>query len=309
MRLAACCCLLLLATQVGCALMLTEAVVSTPRRLSLLRDARLPIPPQAFGFRDRFSVPIPGGREAIEISVAVMDPERVEEPKATILVLHGIRAQGVWMLDIADALADDGYRVVVADLRGHGGSTGATLTFGVGEARDLSHVIDELEARGLLVGKLGVFGHSYGASTAIHLAALDPRVSTVVATAPFAEMREEVPHYVRTMLPGVGHLLSDDFYRRIVDDAGRRGGFDPDDASASVAASQTNAPILLLHGLEDIVVPPVNSQRIYQGAPSGSKLVYLRDLGHFGVWLDIDGRVKKHTLAWFEERLARNVVE
>lgn len=289
--------------QAGCAALLTEAVVSTPRRLNPLRDAALPIPAQAFGFRERFSIPVSTADEPIEISAAVMDPRGPEEPRATILVLHGIRASGLWMVDIAQALADDGYRAVVVDLRGHGGSTGDMLTFGVHEARDLSRVIDELDARGLLAGNLGVFGHSYGATTAIHLAALDPRVQAVVATAPFADMRDEVPHYVRTILPGVGHLLSDDFYNRLVDDAARRGGFDPDNASAAVAAMHVRAPILLLHGLEDIVVPPVNSQRIYQGAPAGSKLIYLRDIGHFGVWLDVDGRVEKHTLDWFERTL------
>jgi pimeloyl-ACP methyl ester carboxylesterase len=289
--------------QSGCALMLTEAVVSTPRRLNPLRDAAFPIPAKALGFRERFYVPIRDPRDQIEIAVAVMDPESIDEPRATVLVLHGIRAQGLWMLDTAEALAAEGYRAVVVDLRGHGGSTGETLSFGVHEARDLSRVIDELAARGLLAGNLGVFGHSYGGSTAIQLAALDPRVKSVVAASAFAEMREEVPHYVRTMLPGVGHLLSDDFYQRVVKDAGKRGGFNPDDASAAVAATQTQAPILLLHGLEDIVVPPQNSQQIYQGAPSGSKLVYLRDLGHFGVWLDVDGRVKKQTLEWFADTL------
>lgn len=289
--------------QSGCAAMLTEAVVSSPRRLNPLRDVALPVPPQVYGFRERFSVPIPDAQGQIEISVAVMDPDEADEPRGTVMVLHGIRASGAWMLDMSEALAAAGYRVVVADLRGHGHSTGDVLSFGVHEANDLSRVVDELQARGLLVGKLGVFGHSYGASTAIHLAAIDPRVSTVVATAPFAEMREEVPHYVRTMLPGVAHLFNDEFYDHVVDEAGRRGGFDPDGASAASAASQVSGPILLLHGLEDRVVPPENSQQIYHRAPAGSKLVYLRDLGHFGVWLDLDGRVKKHTLAWFDEQL------
>ncbi len=296
--------LLLLATQQGCALMLTEAVVSTPRRLNPLRDLAIPIPAQMFGFRERFSVPVRDSGGAVEISVAVMDPDAVEEPRGTILVLHGIRASGAWMTDSAEAFAGAGYRVVVADLRGHGGSTGDTLSFGLHESRDLSVVVDELAARGLLIGKLGVFGHSYGASTAIHLAAIDARVATVVATAPFAEMRDEVPHYVRTMLPGVGHLLSDDFYNRVVDDAGRRGGFDPDDASAAVAASRAHGPILLMHGVDDRVVPPENSQRIYHSAPNGSKLVYLRDVGHFGVWLDVDDRVQKQAILWFDEQLA-----
>lgn len=283
--------------------MLTEAVVSSPRRLNPLRDVDLPIPAAMLGFRERFTVPVGAGDKRVEIAVAVMDPERVDEPRGTVLVLHGIRARGSWMLDFAEALAGGGYRVIVADLRGHGDSTGNTLSFGVFEAQDLSAVIDELEARGLVVGKLGAFGHSYGASAAIQLAAIDKRVTTVVATAPFADMRDEVPHYVRTMLPGVGHVLSDEFYDRVVDEAGKRGGFDPDDASAERVAHQAGGPILLLHGVNDRVVPPENSQRIYQNSPPGSKLVYLRNVGHIGMWLDSDDRVKKQALLWFDEHL------
>lgn len=289
----------------GCAALLTEAVVSTPRRLNPLRDLALPIPAQALGCDEQFVVPVREGPTALEISVAVMEPaRRLQEPRGTVLVLHGIRAQGYWMLDIAEAMADDGYRVILADLRGHGGSTGDTLTFGLHEARDLSRVIDELQARGLLAGKLGVFGHSYGATTSIHLAAIDPRIATVVATAPFADMRDEVPHYVRTMLPGIGHLFTNEFYEDVVAEAGRRGGFEPADAAAEVAITRVACPVLLLHGTDDIVVPPENSQRIYAGAPPGSQLVLLRDTGHLGVWLDSDGRVKKHTLAWLKKQLA-----
>jgi pimeloyl-ACP methyl ester carboxylesterase len=288
----------------GCAALLTEAVVSTPRRLNPLRDLALPIPAKALGCDERFVVPVHDGPTPVEISVVVKQPpNRLEEPRGTVLVLHGILAHGYWMLDVAEAIAAQGYRVVLVDLRGHGGSTGNMLTYGLHEARDLSRVIDELQARGLLAGKLGVFGLSYGATTAIHLAAIDARVAAVVATAPFADMRDEVPHYVRTVLPGIGHLFPDEFYQGVVAEAGRRASFDPADAAAEVAITRVTCPVLLLHGAEDLVVPPENSQRISANAPPGSQFVLLRNVGHFGCWLDSDGRVKKHTLAWFEKHL------
>jgi pimeloyl-ACP methyl ester carboxylesterase len=286
----------------GCSLMLTEAIVSTPHRLNPLATTPLPIPARALGLRERFTVPIDGA-DRVELLVSVMDPSMAEEPRGTILVLHGIRAQSLWMHDIAEALTDEEYRVVLVDLRGHGGSTGETLTFGVEESRDLVQVIDELEARGLVAGKLGVFGHSFGATTAIHLAAIERRVATVVAVSPFADLRDEVPHYVRTMLPGLGHLASPEFYDRALDDAGRRGGFDPDEASAEIAAFDLTQPILLLHGQEDIVVPPSHSRRIYDHSPPGSALITLPGVGHFGAWLDASGRVKREAAAWFDGHL------
>lgn len=299
--------LILFLAQPGCARMLTEAIASSPNRLMPwgAEANELVIPHSALGVRTRFVVPV-DGVEPAEIAVAILDPpRRIDEPRGTILVVHGIRAQGAWMLlGIGQSLADEGYRVALVDLRGHGSSTGQTLSYGVHEANDLAQVIDELQARGLVVGKLGVYGHSYGATTSILLAARDERVAAVVVSAPFADMRDEVPHYVRTMLPGLGHLLPDQFYDSVVDEVGRRGAFDPDDASAEKAIAHVRAPVLLLHGLDDLVVPPEHSYRIHVASRGNTELHYLRDTGHFGVWLDADGAVARRAVAWFDEHLA-----
>jgi pimeloyl-ACP methyl ester carboxylesterase len=243
--------------------------------------------------------------EPAEIAVSILDPpDPTQEPRGTILVLHGVRAAGFWMLPIGTRFSEAGYRVALVDLRGHGGSTGASLTYGVRESQDLVQVIDELEARGLVAGRLGVFGHSYGAATAIQLAAADPRITAIVASAPFADLRDEVPHYVRLALPGVGHLISTDYLNAALDEAGRIGQFDPDDASAEAAVTRTQAPILLVHGLDDRVIPAEHSQRIYAAAEQPARLVLLPGTGHFGAWFDAQGEVAKESLAWLDEHLA-----
>ncbi len=296
---------LLLVCQIGCAPLLTEAIVSTPNRLNPLVGSveDLPGVSPVMGIRERFYVPV-SQTSPVEIAVSVIDPpDPTVEPCGTILVVHGIRAQGLWMRGIGRELIGAGYRVVLVDLRGHGASTGETLTFGVQEARDLSHVMDEVEARGLLAGQFGVFGYSYGATTSILLAALDTRVAALVATAPFATAEDELPHYVRTILPGVGHLLRDADYQEMLNEAGRRGEFDPRDANAIRAITHVQAPVLLLHGVDDLVVPPENSVRIRDAAPAIAELELVPDTGHFGIWLDYDGRIARRTIQWFDEHL------
>lgn len=295
---------LLLLAQSGCAGLFTEAIVSTPNRLDpwVASVEDIPGSQQVLGIREHFQVPV-RGHEPAEIAVSVIDPERLEEPDGTVLVVHGIRAQGLWMRGISQKLAEAGYRVALVDLRGHGGSTGDTLSFGVQEARDLSQVIDELSARGLLAGQLGVFGYSYGATTAIHLAAIDKRVATVVATAPFANAQEELPHYVRTIFPGVGHLVPNVAFEATLAEAGKRGDFTPDEARAEVAIKQVQVPVLLLHGLDDLVVPAENSARLRAANRDVTCLEYIADTGHFGIWLDFEGHVGRRTVSWFDEHL------
>ena len=203
------------------------------------------------------------------------------------------------MLGTARGLAEAGYRTVLVDLRGQGASSGKYLTYGVREAADLAQVIDELERRGLVVGKLGVYGISYGATTSIHLAGRDPRISAVVAVAPFSNMRDEAPHFVRTMAPGVGALISDATYDRAIDEAGRQAGFDPQAADAVPAIRRTTAPVLLLHGTHDWVVPAWHSARLHQAARDHSELVLIPGLGHTTIWLDPNNEVALRTRDWF----------
>ena len=136
-----------------------------------------------------------GGAAAGLLVGSVIEPTTGQPPRGTVLVLHGLGGRGLTMLPKADALARAGYRAVLVDLRGQGRSTGRYLTFGIQEARDLSQVIDALERHALGSGPIGVCGISYGATTAIHLAARDPRVQAVVAIQPFGMLRPEVPYF------------------------------------------------------------------------------------------------------------------
>ena len=152
-------------------------------------------------------------------------PQReVRPPEATVSAASRISSRQkttgpylVW----ARFLAQHGYRAVLVDLRGQGGSSGAWLTFGPQEARDVQHVIDELDRRELLVGRLGVLGASYGGATAIHLAGLDPRVACVATVSAFSTMRGVIPAFSRGLLGPLHGLVGVWGYDRIVDAAGK----------------------------------------------------------------------------------------
>ena len=284
--------------------LLSHAIVTAPNAVNPFVGPQNPLPPvESFaGVDQQFRVDV--GPPDASLSVSVVDPKpELGPPRATVLVLHGFVIRSVWMMGTARMLADAGYRTVLVDLRGQGGSTGRVMTYGVREAQDLSQVIDALEQRRLIAGRLGVYGYSYGASVAIHLAGRDPRVGAVVAVAPFSSMRDEVPHYLRTVFPVASSLVSKEKWQEAIDEAGRRGGFDPDEANALTAIRRTAAPVLLIHGAEDHLIPSWHSMRLNQAAPDRSRLVILPETGHISIWYDAHHEVADHARRWFDRWL------
>jgi len=206
-----------------------------------------------------------------------------------VLVLHGIRDSRASMLGWASLLGGAGFRAVLVDLRGHGRSTGATLSYGVFDARDLTRVLDDLEARGLRVGHVGALGVSYGAATAIEWAGADPRVERVVAIAPFASLAEVVPGYAPVSLPEL-------FVRRSIALAGTMGGYDPALASPRDAITHTRAPVLLFHGVQDDRIPYWHSREIAAAAPDHAEVVLVDGANHDTVGEDPD--LRRRAVSW-----------
>jgi len=88
----------------------------------------------------------------------------------TVVVLHGLAGSAREFVPTAEALADDGRRVVLVDLRGHGGST--TRPADTSREASTSDVVAVVEA---LDGEpVDLVGQSLGAHTAMLVAAARP---------------------------------------------------------------------------------------------------------------------------------------
>ncbi len=91
-------------------------------------------------------------------------------PQAPYLIfVHGIGDQrtGNHALDLASRLVkDDGYNVLLFDLRAQGLSDGNRVTAGQEERYDVLGAYDFLLSRGAQPGRVGLIGRSYGAAIA-----------------------------------------------------------------------------------------------------------------------------------------------
>jgi pimeloyl-ACP methyl ester carboxylesterase len=280
---------------------IANAIVVAPNRGRALRVEDDPGLSQLADLGVRRQLRVGVGPPAASLSVWILEPDA--RPRATVVVLHGIRSEKFWQLGLARQIVQLGYRAVVPDLRGHGRSSGEFLTYGVLDARDLSQLVDALDREGLLSGHLGAVGTSYGAATAIEFAAVDRRVAGVVAIAPFSSLEAVVPAYARHYAPGLSALLPDSFVADAVARAGKLGGFDPSEASPLAAVSKTSARILLIHGRDDTNIPPSHSEAIRAAAPARCRLILVDHADHFSIASDPSGAIAHDGMAWLRSSL------
>ena len=228
--------------------------------------------------------------------------------RGTVVILHGFLVTKETMMHWALFLAQQGYRAVLVDLRGHGQSTGEWITFGANEGEDLTKVMDELQRRGLAPNGVGVLGSSYGAVMGLHWAAHDPRVKAVVAMQPFSDPQAAVAEFARGFPPfkkqieGVGA----ETFESALQQAAQLGHFAWRDASVLASVQRLKVPVLFLHGTEDTWIVPEHSRKLLAVAPVGSRLILVPGDNHETLSARLDP-ISYDVLDWFEQHGALNL--
>ncbi len=133
---------------------------------------------------------------------------RAPRAKSAVIFVHGrdgcrgdeLRSD---TFRLAQRMVAHGMSVVMLDLRGHGESGNARITFGKRESRDVLGAVDFLLARGYLPKQIGVLGASMGGASAIVAAADEPAIGAIVTDSSFACLHEllRVKFTMLTRLP------------------------------------------------------------------------------------------------------------
>jgi dipeptidyl aminopeptidase/acylaminoacyl peptidase len=227
-------------------------------------------------------------------------------PEAPYLIfVHGIGDQrtGNDALDLASRLVkDDGYNVLVFDLRAQGTSDGSFVSAGEFERYDVLGAYDFLLSHGAEPGRVGLIGRSYGAATAIMAASMEPGIAAVVADSPFADVQDRIARetarktpmpqgLVRLFLPPA-RVFASVLY-----------GIDLGDLKPEKDVAKLAYPVLIIHGEADERIPISEGRRVYAAAPPGSEMWTLPGVTHtqgFQTYPDeYVGRVEAYLAARF----------
>jgi hypothetical protein len=220
---------------------------------------------QYFPERFRTAPATAGLPEAEEVELDTADGERViawhlppRGEKPVFLYFHGNGASLRWRVDRFRALTADGSGLVALSYRGYGGSSGRPTEAGL--------VNDALAAYAFACARyqparVVLWGESLGSGVAVALAAEHP-VGHVILEAPFTSAADV----------GAGHywfvpvrLLMKDQFR------------------SDLRIGKVTAPVLVLHGDRDYVVPIALGERLYALIDAPKRFVRFPGAGHDGL--------------------------
>ena len=223
-----------------------------------------------------------------------------QQPLATVLILHGLNGSSEWTAAHAACLTNAGFRCVLIDLRGHGESTGDTVSFGKFEAADIREALTRLHADGTISGPLILMGCSLGGSVALMAACEPTPVAAVIAIAPFAHVADVAPHFAHRFAGWLTWLVTDGLTRNTIAAMGRLGGFDPMTDSPLAWAPRVHVPVLLIHGADDDLVPAEQSAQLAQALGGEVTRVVIPGQEHIATVLE-PGLTLPTILPWLEQ--------
>jgi alpha-beta hydrolase superfamily lysophospholipase len=128
----------------------------------------------------------------LELLVRTFSPD-VPDPARTILHVHGGGEHGGRYEHVAERLVSRGWRVVVPDQRGHGGSEGPRA-----DVTSVNEYLDDLrQIAGEFCGPSPpvVFGHSFGGLLAVRLAETGFGARALVLSAPLLGLLVPIPRW------------------------------------------------------------------------------------------------------------------
>jgi pimeloyl-ACP methyl ester carboxylesterase len=197
-------------------------------------------------------------------------------PRGTVLLLHGYGLAQFSMMPWAFRLADEGWRCVLVDLRGHGKSTGRQIYFGLQETNDLSQLLNVLARDHQLTGPVAALGESYGAALALRWQTAEPRVHSVVAMAPYASLSNAVMNirqqyawwvpkfWVRAGLKQLPIILQ----------------IPPDEFDLTTVLMQKPVTALFVAGADDRIAPVKDVEQLRALALPDSKMIIVAGATH-----------------------------
>jgi fermentation-respiration switch protein FrsA (DUF1100 family) len=273
---------LLVATAVvAVAWLLLVALAWAGQRALIYLPSGAPGSPAQAGLPDAQEVRIPAP-DGLTLEAWFVPASGARGPSAAVLVLPGNAGNRSHRAPLAAALAREGFGVLLLDYRGYGGNPGTPSEEGLrADARAARQV---LEARpDVDPARIAYYGESLGAAVAADLA-VDRPPAALVLRSPFPGLAD-VGRLHYPYLP-VRALLRDRF-------------------PTSDRVAEVRAPVLVVAGGADRIVPPGMSRAVAEAADPPARFLLIEDADHNDPALLIGAPVLAEVTAFLRRHVPR----
>lgn len=226
-----------------------------------------------------------------------------EDSHKWALVLHGYTGWKEEMYPFAYWYHEEGYHVVVPDLRCQGESEGDFIGMGWTDHYDCNIWIDYILQQDP-EAQIVIHGQSMGAATALmmtgedivsdHIAAV---ISDSAYTDAYSMFGEKITEWFD--LPAFPLVDSACVVLKL------RGGYDLKDASALNAVQKSDTPTLFIHGDEDAMISVQMTKDLYEAASCPKEILIIEGAGHAQAQ-DKDPETYYETMKSFLEEYIKN---
>lgn len=210
-----------------------------------------------------------------EISILTSDHKKIagwyinsQKSDKVIILVHGLHSSRT--LEFAGKFSEfgaemnrQGFSILMIDLRGHGQSSDARLTFGITERKDIIAAVNWLKQKGFNPQKIGVLGVSMGSASVVGAAADNPDIAAIVTDSGYAEVYPIIQKHWKSasglpeiFLPSTmmfGYLFT---------------GYDPTSSKPVKEIGRISTrPILIIHSAIDPYIPVENAYKLKAAYP------------------------------------------
>jgi len=177
--------------------------------------------------------------------------------KPTIVWLHGNASNVALTTAQAFAYLKAGYGLLAVEYRGYAGNPGRPSEEGL--YKDSRAFIEWLKSRGTKENNIILYGESIGSGPALQMAMEYPALNTIILQSPFTTMIEAVrKHY--PYMPNKW-LVKDKY-----------------DNFSKI--DKIKAPLIVVQGTEDFIIPYSHGVKLYEAAPEPKSLITIEGGGH-----------------------------
>lgn len=218
----------------------------------------------------------------------------------TLVIIHGLGSNSGDMLAGSVFLRNHGrWNLFYFDFRGHGLSDGVRTSLGPLELDDFEAALAFIKkAHPEATQRLGVYGHSLGASVAIVAAAQHPELEAVVAESPFYSISKTVrrfswDYYGIPYFPFIplALLFTSIRLRRPI------GNFAPVESIGKIAPR----PLFLIQAERDRRMPLDESQALWEAAKEPKEWWLVPAADHGEPWLIAEKEFENRLLGFFRK--------